>query len=113
MFSPFIYGSGGGTLNLANPVKAIGATYKHLNQKRIAGMARAKGDPKVNIWLPGQYCLVNHNPSGTKNAEARDKLGVPHQMHVYKILSADKNNFSYKILNLPDGFDKTSQPLTT
>ena len=28
---------------------------------------------------------------------------MPHQTHVYKILSADKNNFSYKILNLQTG----------
>ena len=66
-------------------------------------MGKAKGDPKVNIWLPGQYCLINHNPSGTKNAEAKNKLGVPHQTHVYKIISADKDNFSYTVLNLQTG----------
>ena len=90
LFSPFIYGNAGGTLNLTNPVKSIAATYKHLNQKRIAGMTKSKGNPKKKIWLPGQYCLLNHNPSGIKNAEAKGKLGVPHQTHVYKIIVPTK-----------------------
>ena len=103
LFSPFIYGDAGGTLNLNNPVRSIASTYKHLNQKRMAGMMKSKGNPKKKIWHPGQYCLLNHNPSGINIGEAKGKIGVPHQPQVYKILSADKDNFSYKVLNLQTG----------
>ena len=87
---------------MMNPVKSIASTYKHLNRKRMEGLTKAKGTPKKKIWNPGQYCLLNHSPTGIIG-EARDKIGVPLQPRVYKILSSDKDNFSYKVMDLQSG----------